>query len=343
MTDAFPTPTATPKRKRNDGDRSLSPIYTSSEFSFQLPEAQNDEDGNASPRSKVVQKFRGLALNGGGGGVAQQHNTGTARQRQGAYDPTRDVEDHGIYNDDPFTSRKRFKVPEVEMTDADDAQTIHIPDPEVGSRPLLAPKPMVTFVTATEAADANPPITTTAINVGAVMTAQATWQRPQHLASRLQDGKGRGRRRAGTPPLRGCKKKTTVGGSAAAAAQAAQAEEDTEPQIVDPVRAALTWKDDEITVYDPEDQDDDGTGINGVGFMPTAAMAYARTQKRRLQLAEYRKREESEARARRNQRRRGSGAGINMKSDSKATSGGGGGVRKVRFMESEPSTIVTNG
>jgi hypothetical protein len=71
-------------------------------------------------------------------------------------------------------------------------------------------------------------------------------------------------------------------------------------------RASMTWQEDEITIYDPDDSDDDGTGINGIGFKPTAAVAYARGVKRKQQLAEYRKREEREARARRSQRRRAS-------------------------------------
>ncbi len=67
--------------------------------------------------------------------------------------------------------------------------------------------------------------------------------------------------------------------------------------VVDPLRASLTWQEDEITVYDPNDADDDGTGINGIGFKPTPAIAHARALKRRQQLVEYRKREEREARA----------------------------------------------
>jgi len=76
------------------------------------------------------------------------------------------------------------------------------------------------------------------------------------------------------------------------------------PTITDPVRAALTWHEDEITIYDSADSDDDGEGVNGIGFKPTPAIAHARSLKRRQQLAEYRKREDSEARARRMQRRR---------------------------------------
>ncbi|KIH93910.1 hypothetical protein SPBR_06000 [Sporothrix brasiliensis 5110] len=74
---------------------------------------------------------------------------------------------------------------------------------------------------------------------------------------------------------------------------------DTNRVITDPLRASLTWQDDEITVYDPNDADDDGTGVNGIGFKPTPAMAHARALKRRQQLAAYRRREEREARARR--------------------------------------------
>ncbi|KAJ2898423.1 hypothetical protein MKZ38_003930 [Zalerion maritima] len=97
--------------------------------------------------------------------------------------------------------------------------------------------------------------------------------------------------------------------------------------IVDPVRAALTWQDHEITIYDPDDDDDDGTGVNGIGFKPSAAIAYSRLSKRRQQLAEYRKREEKEARARRNERRRGGGSPASGGIDPKSPS------RRVRFIE----------
>ncbi|KAK1986514.1 hypothetical protein LZ30DRAFT_280952 [Colletotrichum cereale] len=325
MTEPFPTPTATPKRKR-DEQFPASPVHTTSNFSFQLPDAKSDEDGSGSPHSKVVHKFRGLALNGGsGGGVAQQQD------RDGPYDPTREDRQDG-YNDDPFVRRKRAKVPELEMRDAEAnaAEPAVIPDPEIKSDPVPAAK----FKSATVDTDA---ITEEVLQPIAMTAAATNLQRPRSSIDRLHDPKSKGRRRAGTPPPKGRKGKV-----------AQTQDEDREMKIVDPVRAALTWKEEEITIYDPEDEDDDGTGINGVGFMPTAAMAYARTQKRRLQLAEYKKREESEARARRNQRRRGSAAGLGSKPDSKSSgsssggSGGGGGVRKVRFTEAEPNRVVTN-
>ena len=74
-----------------------------------------------------------------------------------------------------------------------------------------------------------------------------------------------------------------------------------------PPLSALTWKDSEITGHlaDPStDPDDDGTGLNGIGFKPTPALAYARSQKRRHQLNEWKARELREARAKRSERRR---------------------------------------
>lgn len=79
------------------------------------------------------------------------------------------------------------------------------------------------------------------------------------------------------------------------------------PRSPTPPPATLTWQDSEITghLVDPlTDPDDDGTGINGIGFKPTPALAYARSQKRRQQLNEWKLRETREARARRSERRR---------------------------------------
>jgi hypothetical protein len=74
-----------------------------------------------------------------------------------------------------------------------------------------------------------------------------------------------------------------------------------------PPLSSLTWQDNEITghLVDPsKEPDDDGTGLNGVGFKPTPAIAYARAQKRRQQLMEWRARESKDARAKRSERRR---------------------------------------
>ena len=67
---------------------------------------------------------------------------------------------------------------------------------------------------------------------------------------------------------------------------------------------ALWWSDSEITGHDPKDPSDDGYGINGVGFLPTPAIANARIERRKRQVAEWKNREAREARQKRSDRRR---------------------------------------
>jgi hypothetical protein len=74
----------------------------------------------------------------------------------------------------------------------------------------------------------------------------------------------------------------------------------------------LTWHDSEITGHNPTDPSDDGYGINGIGFRPTPAIAWARSQKRKQQLADYRNREAREARQRRSERRREGSAELSI-------------------------------
>jgi len=68
---------------------------------------------------------------------------------------------------------------------------------------------------------------------------------------------------------------------------------------------ALSWQDSEITGHLMLDSDDDGTGINGIGFRPTAATALARSQRRRRQVLEWKTRQAREERERRAERRKG--------------------------------------
>jgi hypothetical protein len=157
-------------------------------------------------------------------------------------------------------------------------------------------------------------------------------QQPPGPPSSRSSPKPRSRKRSGTPPLKFKRNPVPT-----ETQYDADEDGDDEMEIFDPVRAALTWHEDEITVYDPDDEDDDGHGINGIGFKPTPALAHARTMKRRQQLAEYRKREESDARAKRSQRRRG-GPSITFGSGEKSPS------RRVRFTEAEHQNIaITTG
>jgi hypothetical protein len=90
----------------------------------------------------------------------------------------------------------------------------------------------------------------------------------------------------------------------------------------------LTWHPSEIIGHDPDDPNDDGYGLNGVGYKPTPAQAWARSQKRKQQLAEYKSREAKEARQRRSERRR-------LESRDASPDDGGGHAKKkavrVRF------------
>lgn len=84
-----------------------------------------------------------------------------------------------------------------------------------------------------------------------------------------------------------------------ASTRLASAKHDTEMPTLSPEEEgeeSLHWSDSEITGHDPSDPEDDGEGINGIGFKPTAAMARSRAEKRRRQLAEYKSREDREAR-----------------------------------------------
>ncbi|KAJ5095593.1 hypothetical protein NUU61_004949 [Penicillium alfredii] len=76
------------------------------------------------------------------------------------------------------------------------------------------------------------------------------------------------------------------------------------PPLTDtPSEDPLTWHDSEITGHNPTDPTDDGYGINGVGFKPTATIAWARSQKRQKQVAEWKTREAREAREKRREKR----------------------------------------
>ncbi|KAL9111001.1 MAG: hypothetical protein Q9187_007984 [Circinaria calcarea] len=55
----------------------------------------------------------------------------------------------------------------------------------------------------------------------------------------------------------------------------------------------------------PDSSFEDLTGVNGIGYRPTPAMAYARAQRRKQQVAEWKSREAREARQRRSERRAG--------------------------------------
>ncbi|KAF5010687.1 hypothetical protein FDECE_3147 [Fusarium decemcellulare] len=302
MAAASPKITSTPKRKRGE-ELWLSPI----QFSFDLDPASssssaaNPEDGSNSPRSRVAHKFRGLALESGGGAASSDDSDAreSLRKRQRPDELMRDA---------PPTVQ--------EVVDLDGKSVLPTDDlPLDGSREVPRDKAAGELDEQRKLAEAPKPM-------------DGGLHRAYPSINRLSESKSRVKKRTGSPPLRMKRPSRRPFDNA----------DEAEMEIVDPVRAALTWHEDEITIYDPEDEDDDGTGINGIGFKPTPALAQARTMKRRQQMAEYRKREESEARARRNQRRRRGGPGITIGPEEKSPS------RKVRFMDADAQNIaITTG
>ncbi|CAL8577941.1 hypothetical protein XPA_003749 [Xanthoria parietina] len=106
------------------------------------------------------------------------------------------------------------------------------------------------------------------------------------------------------------------------------------PRSNSPPSFSLWWADAEITGHDPKDPADDGEGINGVGFIPTPAMASARADRRKKQVAEWKSREAREARQRRSEARRR--RDVEMTHEGVGASEGtlgGGQQRRVRFLE----------
>jgi hypothetical protein len=92
----------------------------------------------------------------------------------------------------------------------------------------------------------------------------------------------------------------------------------------------MTWQEDEITGYDIDHTaDDDGEGINGIGFIPTPAMVTKRSEWRRRQITEWRARESKEARQRRYDKRKSS----HRDSAISLEEGGSFKRRMVRFAE----------
>lgn len=80
----------------------------------------------------------------------------------------------------------------------------------------------------------------------------------------------------------------------------------------------------------PDSSFDDLTGVNGIGFRPTPAIAYARARRRKQQVADWKSREAREARQRRSERRAGR---VRVEKGEGMREGMGFEGRKVRFVE----------
>ncbi|KAI0205919.1 hypothetical protein F4808DRAFT_184899 [Astrocystis sublimbata] len=357
-----------------DMGRSASPtsLYAANNiFSFRLPTLQPDawshgrnSDGSSSPQSRITSRFGRLAIQessedvesnnigselGSGGGVpvaaagAEAEAGGAARCQikpapssqlpfntaarfnfNAGTPPKEDMHlDHYIDNEDGAVyaaARKRTKPTEADSPVSGPA-TADATAREAGSYAIL------NISVSSPSVDRLPAVWDSTIKNTIEVDHTGHLRQSVTSSNRPTGTKPRRRKRVETPPPSSRRKGN-------AQSHAIDGEDDEEVVIVDPVRAALTWHEDEITVYDPEDKDDDGTGINGIGFKPTAAVAYQRAQKRRQQLLDYKKREESEARAKRTQRRREQlGGGTSLTRNHS--------MIRVHFSEAPPTTIMT--
>lgn len=105
------------------------------------------------------------------------------------------------------------------------------------------------------------------------------------------------------------------------------------PKSPPPLSPTLWWHDEEITGHNPNDPTDDGYGINGIGFLPTPAIANARAERRKKQIAEWRIREAREARQKRGDRRRRRDVDFGPSGSSTNHGKRASESRKVRFLE----------
>ncbi|TVY52852.1 hypothetical protein LSUE1_G010295, partial [Lachnellula suecica] len=308
--------TSSPKRKRNPAPPTP-PSSSPSSNMTSIPSSaipQDEPPRAGSPRTKVAYHFQGLQL-----------EDGIPKSRVARLDFQTTEHHRTLEQDNELAIRKRVKmlqtpsessereIPETPDIRPSKAFKIRIPSSR-GIDPIIAEKASQVVLYN----DTDPVIFTSGgSSLSKIKSAGSGLTRSYPSINRLSDSKSRSpQKRAGTPPLTSASLSQPFGSTPSLEDAEITAGEIT---IVDPDQAALTWHDDEITGHNPTDPDDDGTGINGIGFRPTAAEAYARTQKRKQQMEQYRTREAREARAKRSERRRGEMEGQRDKE------------RKVRF------------
>ncbi|CAD6455717.1 46dbb565-3d69-48cd-bf48-4d3fdd6f2649 [Sclerotinia trifoliorum] len=294
-----------PKRKRNNLQAPTPPDSSPVrlETSMNFPTITPDEAGQGSPRTKVAYHFQGLALDGPTD-IKKLDLKKKAQETTNAESVARKRVKMFASKDVDMTGNTIMEIPETPQT--------KIFRPAIGDERKVDPiiREMGNNVRLYNELD--PVIFRAGLNG---REGRDDLARPYPSINRLADSKSR-KKRMGTPPL----------------SRPDDAMGETR-EVLDPDRASLTWHDDEITGHKPDDPDDDGEGINGIGFRPTPAIAYARAERRKQQMAGYRSREAREARARRSERRRGTEAAAREEAENVA--------RRVRFLESDTQTIIS--
>jgi len=345
MTTAGPAAVSTPKRKRSQLENDDADVPLLNAFSpadIALPLSSPADDGGTSPRTNVAHRFRSLAI---GRPRSSAEINSHARFAPHTIAPTT------VIPETPQPNSKSTSTSSATMAKDDDEQM----DCGVRKKPKMSQ--------GEDEEEATRPPTEDEGDLPNTPPQPKPRNKPAKPAPTFAV------ERPATPPLRKATPPATDPADATTASTptaqpgpttfqwppspppSSSISPQREPVSV-AFRASMTWQEDEITIYDPDDSDDDGTGINGIGFKPTAAVAYARGVKRKQQLAEYRKREEREARARRSQRRRGASP--------RPVGGGGGGEeervkkpgmgeqekrkekerRRVRFLEASVGTAA---
>jgi len=291
----------TPKRKRNytdAKDHGSTPVALGIEQSPTLREAD-------SPRTQVAERFENLdiARNATGAGIRHQSPSSLAAARK----RMKREGDERIQTPEGSPTKRRRKFDEVAETPgayykdrssppASPAQLDALPTDST-SRPrdsTTPPRPTP---------PASPSRTTSSLGLGIDMDRANT--------------------PLGTP--------TTQRLSTLNSSSSPQSSPDGEPSSSP---TALTWQDEEITGHEIDTSaDDDGEGINGIGFKPTAAMAEARSARRKEQVNQWRAREARDARQRRIEKRKGSGGSFSGRTKSDVN--GSGRKRAVRFLDGD--------
>lgn len=293
------TPSNSPKRKRNEQTtpKKISPTKLSR---CVTPTSLEDSDAvPASPRTQVSAKFENLQLEAGKETRKLDFST-SFPQRDSSMDNMDKVRKKPKTT--KFNIGQDIEVPETPAHAI--SRTSLDSDEELGSHEGDAPVPALD------------PLVFKGMTDIKESTGKITKAYPS--INRLSETKSRYRKSPGTSPS---KPKFTT----------SIAIPDT--LNLDQDRASLTWHDDELTVFDPDDPDDDGEGIDGVGFRPTAARADARQLKKKRQLEEYRNRENREARAKRFEKRAASFRSAVM--DEAAS------PRKVRFSDADSTSMIS--
>ena len=276
---------------------------------------EEEKQSGGSPRTKVAHNFQGLRLEDAGD-VARLDLSGLSGQR--ALPP--------LPLDEEAVVRKRMKIfSDSERTEGN--EEVEIPEtPDVARlREKGREKKFAVVIGRERVSGAVDPV------IGEVARGVVLSNEVDPVIFRGSGGGGQVAKLKGAGLARAY---PSINRLADSKSRAKKREGGEEMRVVDEERAALTWHDDEITGHDPDDPDDDGEGINGIGFKPTAAEAYARAQKRRAQMAEYRNREARDARKMRSERRRGSDLAKASREEAET-------ARRVRFMEAEAKSIIT--